>query len=95
MAPPSLVAREADAWLGEDKARHMGMSFAATLFLYGAGRAALDHEAALPVAAAGSALAGVGKEVADARRGGRFSLRDLAWDAVGVGIGILLAERIE
>jgi hypothetical protein len=35
---------------------------------------------------AGAAVAGIGKEVLDVRRGGPFSLRDLVYDAAGIAV---------
>lgn len=83
-----------DAWFAEDKLRHFGLSFAVTTFGYAAARTTLDPSSALLAAAAGGALLGIGKELADARAGRWFSTRDLAWDAAGVALGITFADRI-
>jgi uncharacterized protein YfiM (DUF2279 family) len=45
---------------------------------------------ALAGATVTSAVAGVGKELYDARTGGDPSVRDLAWDAAGAGVASLL-----
>jgi uncharacterized protein YfiM (DUF2279 family) len=39
-----------------------------------------------------AAAAGVGKEVHDARQGGKASARDLIWDAIGILAGSGLAR---
>ena len=92
--PSGLIAAPDDRWLAEDKARHFSLSFAATAFAYGASRfAARPAEARLAAGAVGLAL-GVGKEVVDVRRGTYFSLKDLVWDAAGVGLGLVLANQI-
>lgn len=83
-----------DRWFGEDKLQHLTMSFAATTMLYGGSRLLLDPGPALTVAVAGGMGLGVGKEVVDARSGRWFSMKDLAWDAAGVALGLALAERI-
>ncbi len=89
------AARPADAWLGEDKARHFLMSFAVTTLGYGVGRTVgLDAEQARLAGAAGSAVAGLGKEVYDDRAGTFFSVRDLVWDALGIALGMALVHNI-
>lgn len=88
-APPA----RGDAWFAEDKLRHLGMSFAATAFAYAAARPALDPDAALVLAGTTALLAGIGKEVHDARAGRWFSLKDLAWNAAGVALGLTLAHH--
>ncbi|WP_412062763.1 hypothetical protein [Rubrivirga sp. IMCC45206] len=82
-----------DDWLAKDKALHLGTSFAATVV----GNAvlaradALRDGRALPVAAGGTLVLGLAKELADARRPRHplFSWRDLAADALGVGLAVI------
>jgi uncharacterized protein YfiM (DUF2279 family) len=83
----------ADAWIAEDKLQHFAMSFAATAFAYGGARTVLDPDAALIVAGSTALLAGIGKEIHDARSGRWFSLKDLAWDVAGVALGLTLANH--
>jgi uncharacterized protein YfiM (DUF2279 family) len=96
--PPATAAARppqprSDPWLGDDKLRHLTMSFAATSFAFAATRSLGAGEGA-PVAAATAALAaGIGKELDDARHGRFFSLRDLAWDVAGVIAGYAVAKR--
>lgn len=86
--------RRPDPWLGEDKAQHFVMSFAATAFAYAGARFALDREPAR-FAAAGTALAaGLGKEIHDARTGEFFSIRDMVWNVAGVAIGVTVVRAI-
>lgn len=93
--PGGAVAPAVDAWIGEDKARHFLMSFGITMMGYGAARAGGAGEAdARLAAAAGSGLAGVGKEIHDLRAGGPFSVRDLAWDAGGIAAAVLVLFNI-
>lgn len=84
-----------DAWFGEDKLRHFAMSFATATLTYASLRTAGAHDAALPGAIAVAAAAGLGKEVHDRRAGRIFSLRDLAWDALGVAAGYAFLRQIE
>ncbi|WP_412067249.1 hypothetical protein [Rubrivirga sp. IMCC43871] len=92
---PTLAADSTaapDDWLAPDKALHLGTSFAATVV----GNAvlaradALRDGRALPVAAGGTLVLGLAKELADARRPRHplFSWRDLAADALGVGLAV-------
>jgi uncharacterized protein YfiM (DUF2279 family) len=76
----------ADRWFAEDKWRHYVTSFVATSLSASLARAAgLDRSAAIRAGAAASLAAGLGKEIHDARSPtGRFSVRDLVWDAAGV-----------
>jgi hypothetical protein len=70
------------------------MSFALMSFGYASARTiGISHDPAIPFAALGSFAIGIAKEVNDKRTGRDFSLRDLVADAVGVGIGSLLASR--
>ena len=85
-----------DEWFAVDKAQHLTLSFATTMYAYSAARtlgAAESESAAIAVASA--AAAGIAKEVLDRRKGGPFSLRDLVADAIGIAIGsaLLAASR--
>ena len=89
----SLTQPLTDPWLGEDKLRHFGLSFAAGSFSYGAGRVLLDADAALWISAAAAVAAGVGKEWLDVRRGRPWSWKDLAWDAAGAAAALLISNN--
>lgn len=85
--------RARDAWLGEDKSAHGAMSFAMTGALYASGRALGASRAASAAGAAlATAAAGLLKEWSDRRRG-TASVRDLVWDALGIGAALLLVEN--
>lgn len=88
------IPRSADAWLGEDKAKHFFMSAFVQSLGYGTLRAAgVRHELSLGGATLGTAAVGVGKELHDGRTKGEFSVRDLAWDAAGAGTMTILLVR--
>ena len=91
---PGAVQEPADAWFAEEKLQHFTVSAAATTMGYGAVRLALDRDEARAAAAATAFALGIAKEVADLRRGGPFSLKDLVWDAAGVGLGLALIHGI-
>jgi uncharacterized protein YfiM (DUF2279 family) len=82
-----------DRWFAEDKARHFFTSFAATSMAGGGARVlGIGRDNALLIGIGFGAAAGVGKEVHDARSGGRFSIPDLVWDVVGMGAAFLLLD---
>lgn len=71
-----------DSWTGEDKKTHFAVSLA---FGFVGGRAYPDEP--LKGFAVGIAP-GVIKEILDSRPGGSgFSMKDLAWDALGAALG--------
>jgi uncharacterized protein YfiM (DUF2279 family) len=85
-----------DRWFGEDKLRHFFASYAVAAVGYGSARlVGIESDAALSLATGGAAVASIGKEWADVRRGGPFSLKDLVYDAAGIAValGILRNAR--
>lgn len=83
-----------DPWFGRDKLRHMTASLLATLSAQYVltEKVNLAPGPALGLSAGSTAAAGVGKEWHDRRSGRFFSVRDLAADALGIGLaaGIIL-----
>jgi uncharacterized protein YfiM (DUF2279 family) len=95
-AAPGLAAGSGDEWFGPDKPKH----FVATLGLagvgYGAGALLFESPHARWISGAGLGMGvGLGKEVYDAGRGGRFSSKDLVWDAVGTATGLGLSWLVD
>jgi uncharacterized protein YfiM (DUF2279 family) len=87
----SSTARSDDGWLSTDKVKHFLTSAFVQSLAYGSLRGVgASHGVALAGATVTSAVAGVGKELYDARTGGDPSVRDLAWDAAGAGVASLL-----
>ena len=75
-----------DDWLGKDKAAHFGISAAV-------GFAAYSYTEDKMTAFGIAMVPGLLKEVADSQKeGGRFSEKDLAWDAVGAFVGVQAGE---
>lgn len=84
-----------DPWFGEDKAKHLVMSFFTVAVTHAFGRAAgLDAGSATVVGAATGIAAGLGKELYDRRDHGLFSRRDLVWDAAGIVLGVLFVREL-
>ena len=86
--PAALNDRPRDRWLGFDKVQHLTVSFLWTLGTQYTlvNKASLREGQALPFSIGSSAVAGIGKEYYDLKRGNRrhFSRRDLVADAVGI-----------
>jgi uncharacterized protein YfiM (DUF2279 family) len=92
--PGHRPAPSGDRWIAEDKARHMFTSMALVNFAAAGARiVGLENKDALVPAIAGAAAAGILKEVYDKRVGKPFSFRDLAWDAVGIGLGTIVVSH--
>jgi uncharacterized protein YfiM (DUF2279 family) len=92
---PVVVQQVGDAWLGEDKFRHAGASWAAAVFTYAAVRSVHDDgDTAMAVALPVAAALGIVKEIVDHRRGGPFSGRDLVADALGAGAAWLVLREV-
>lgn len=82
----TLSTSPTDRWLGPDKVKHFLAAAAVQSVAYAMlHRDDTSRRAALWQASAVTAAASLGKEYLDHRRGGRFSGRDLAWDAGGAG----------
>ena len=56
--------------------------------------ARVDHRSALAGAVGVTAAFGVGREIHDSRNpNNHFSVRDLSWDALGAGAGVVLLSH--
>lgn len=85
-----------DAWLGSDKFQHVGLSYATSAFAFAAAAAAgRDADSALMIALPVGAVAGIGKELLDLRRGGLFSMKDLVADALGLAAAYFLLREVQ
>ena len=83
-----------DAWLGADKARHFFLAgFTQSVSFAVAVRAGAGRSEALSIATAATAAVSLVKEARDRRAGGRFSGRDLVWDALGAAVYSTLLAR--
>lgn len=92
---PAAAAAQTDPWWGRDKALHLGAGAVLAAGGYAAGAILWEEpEAALWTGAAVGLGAGVVKELLDLAGMGHPSWKDLAWDAVGMGAGLLLAWAV-
>ena len=92
---PLELQSPSDPWTSEDKFRHAAASWAAMVFTFAAVRSVHDErDTALTVAVPVTAAFGIAKEIVDHRRGGPFSFRDLAADALGAGAAWLFLREV-
>ena len=84
-----------DSWFGADKIKHFFMSAFIESVTYSALQAMrVNHRAAFGGAIGVTMAVGVGREIHDKRTPGNiFSVRDLAWDAVGATAGAVLLSQ--
>jgi len=84
-----------DSWFGTDKVKHFFLSAFVQSLSYSVMQVTTrgSRSSLLLSASAASAAAGIGKELHDRRVKGQFSVRDLAWDAAGIGTASLMLTR--
>ena len=96
LGPRSAAAQvPADHWIGVDKVKHFVTSALIQSLAYSVTQVTThgSRSSLLLSASVASAAAGIGKEMYDRRSYGHFSVRDLAWDAVGAGTASLMLAR--
>lgn len=86
------TASHRDRWLGPDKVKHATVAFAIQGGSYAALRGAAGHSGAVVGAAAVTVAVSLLKERLDRKRTG-FSVRDLAWDAVGIAVASAIVSH--
>ena len=92
----ALQGQPSDRWFSADKIKHFFMgAFVQSVTYSGLRATGVGHRSSLLGATAGNVVISVGKEVADSRRTGLFSRRDLVWDAAGAGASTLLLIRTD
>lgn len=84
-----------DSWFGIDKIKHFFMSAFIESVSYSALQAArVNHRSAMAGAIGVTAVFGVGREIHDSWSPHNiFSVRDLSWDAIGAGAGVVLLSH--
>ena len=84
-----------DSWFGTDKVKHFFLSAFVQSLSYSVMQVTTrgSRSSLLLSASAASAAAGIGKELHDRRVKGAFSVRDLAWDAAGIGTASLMLTQ--
>ena len=85
-----------DSWFGADKPKHFFAAAFVQTLSFGALRSTrLPPNASLVGATVVSSAVSVGKELHDRASGGIFSVKDLTWDAAGIGGATALLRRTE
>lgn len=81
---------------GIDKVKHFFIAgFIETVAFAGAQAAGSSRSTARSVAIGTAAVASIGREIHDGRTKGLFSIRDLAWDALGAGAALLVLNKTQ
>jgi uncharacterized protein YfiM (DUF2279 family) len=90
-----LKAGTGDSWFGTDKMKHFFLSAFVQSLSYSVIQVTTNgsRSSLLLSASATSAAVGIGKEFRDSRVKGEFSVRDLAWDAAGIGTATLMLAQ--
>lgn len=83
-----------ESWFGIDKLKHFFLSAFATSVSYSALQAAgANRKTAMAGAIGASAALGISREIYNLRTTKVFSLKDLAWDAMGTGAAATVLSR--
>jgi putative lipoprotein len=95
VAGPTMAKIIPDSWFAIDKVKHFFMSAFIESLSYSALQAAhVNHRSAMAGAIGVTAAFGVGKEIHDYRNpNNHFSIKDLSWDAIGAGAGVVLLSH--
>lgn len=89
-------AQSVDDWFGADKALHFSVSALLAGTGYAVAAPFTERAGVRLGVGAGFALSlGIAKEIADATGTGDPSWRDLTWDALGTGVGLLSAWLVD
>lgn len=79
-----LAAPPGDRWFGADKVKHFFVSALVQSVSFSTARAlGASNSGALGIGGVTTGVVGFSRELHDRRRGGIFSVKDLAWDAAG------------
>ena len=87
-----------DRWLSTDKLQHLVVSIHLTLLSYKIAHQSYHNTPAISrMESAGLVLSiGLGKEFRDSRKpSGKFSYKDLAADALGIALGLIIGHNLK
>ena len=94
--PAPTPAAPGDRWFGPDKLLHFTASAVIQSVAHTTLRSrGMRYGDASRGAAGMTAAVGIGKELWDRERHADFSLRDLAWDAIGAASGAVLMRQFD
>jgi len=85
-----------DPVIGVDKVKHFFIAgFVESMTFAGLQAAGANRSTARASALAVTAVISVGREVHDKKKKGLFSVRDLAWDAIGAGAALIVLNKTQ
>ena len=88
--------KPADPIVGVDKVKHFFIAgFVESMSFAGLQAAGTNRSTARASALTVTAIVSVAREVHDKRKKGLFSVRDLAWDAIGAGAALLVLNKTQ
>lgn len=92
----SKVTRPDDPVFGVDKLKHFFIAgFVESMTFAGMQAAGGNRSTARGTAIGMTAVVSIGREIHDGRTKGLFSIRDLAWDAIGATAAMLVLNRTQ
>lgn len=88
--------KPADPVFGVDKVKHFFIAgFVESMSFAGMQAAGSSRSTAKTTAITAAAIVSVAREVHDKKKKGLFSVRDLAWDAIGAGAALLVLNKTQ
>lgn len=85
-----------DPIFGVDKVKHFFIAgFVESMAFAGAQAAGSNRSTARASAISATAIVSIGREIHDKRKKGLFSVRDLAWDAIGASAALLVLNKTQ
>ena len=89
-------AKPSDPVFGVDKVKHFFIAgFVESMSFAGMKASGSNRSTARVAALSATAIVSVAREVHDKRAKGLFSLRDLAWDAIGASAALLVLNKTQ
>jgi hypothetical protein len=88
--------KPADPVFGVDKVKHFFIAGFVESMTFASMQAAGSNRSAARVSAiSATAVVSIGREIHDKRKKGLFSLRHLAWDAIGAGAALIVLNKTQ
>ena len=88
--------KRADPVFGVDKVKHFFIAgFVESMSFAGMQAAGSNRSTARISALGATAIVSVGREIHDKKKKGLFSVRDLAWDAIGASAALLVLNKTQ
>ncbi|MEO8192830.1 MAG: hypothetical protein ABI681_03190 [Gemmatimonadales bacterium] len=96
LAQTAMPERQSDALFGVDKVKHFFIAgFVESMTFASLQKLGASRGTARAAAIGTTGVVSLGREFHDRRTKGLFSIRDLAWDAIGAGAALLVLNRTQ